>query len=97
MTTFPRACRPAGTGWPRASRSALDTSFYGFAPRQRSLLFGTGEQSFPADRYPHLVELTAQHVLRPGYDYGDEFEFDLLLDGLERALSVLPGGGATGH
>jgi hypothetical protein len=41
----------------------------------------------PADEYPYLTELTVEHVLKPGYDYGDEFEFglDLILDGLERA------------
>jgi hypothetical protein len=41
---------------------------------------------FPRDEYPHLAELTTEHVLRPGYDHGDEFEFglDLILDGLER-------------
>jgi len=29
--------------------------------------------------------LTIEHILQPGYDYGDEFEFglDLVLDGLE--------------
>ena len=38
----------------------------------------------PADTYPHLVEFTADHVLRPGYAFGDSFEFglDLLLDGI---------------
>jgi AcrR family transcriptional regulator len=78
--------------------SALDSYIYGFALQQRALPFETGEQtaelaqsimaSFPADEYPHLVELTVHHVLRPGYDYGDEFGFglDLLLDGLERAV-----------
>jgi hypothetical protein len=41
-----------------------------------------------AGAYPHLTELTVEHVLQPGYDYGDEFRFglELLLDGLERAL-----------
>ena len=41
----------------------------------------------PADQYPYLAELTIQHVLQPGYDYGDEFEFglDLILDGLDLA------------
>jgi hypothetical protein len=41
-----------------------------------------------ADQYPHLTELTVQHVLQPGYEYGAEFEYglDLILDGLERAL-----------
>jgi hypothetical protein len=29
--------------------------------------------------------MTAEHVLRPGYDYGDEFGLDLLLDALDRA------------
>ncbi len=44
---------------------------------------------FPADEYPHLTEFTTEHVLQPGYDYGDEFEFglDLILDGLERRAS----------
>ena len=44
----------------------------------------------PADEYPHLTELTVEHVLQPGYDYGNEFEFglDLILDGLERARSA---------
>lgn len=40
-----------------------------------------------AMEYPHLAELVVKHVLHPGYDYGDEYEFglDLILDGLERA------------
>jgi hypothetical protein len=43
-------------------------------------------RQFATDAYPHLTELTVQHVLQPGYDYADEFEFglDLILDGLER-------------
>jgi AcrR family transcriptional regulator len=77
--------------------SALDSYIYGFALQQRSLPFETGEEAaeiaemilarFPADEYPHLAELTVEHVLQPGYDYGDEFLFglDLILDGLERA------------
>jgi AcrR family transcriptional regulator len=76
--------------------SVVDSYIYGFALQERSLPFPTPEQtadlaqdilaSFPADKYPHLAELTARHVLQPGYDYGDEFEFglDLILDGLER-------------
>ena len=38
----------------------------------------------PADEYPHLTEFTVEHILKPGYDYGDEFAFglDLILDGL---------------
>ena len=76
--------------------SVLDSYIYGFALEQASLPFKTSEEvgevadsflrQFPADAYPHLAELTLQHVLQPGYDYANEFEFglDLILDGLER-------------
>ncbi len=39
----------------------------------------------PADEYPYLTEFTVEHILQPGYDYGEEFVFglDLILDGLE--------------
>ena len=44
---------------------------------------------FAAGEYPHLSELAVEHVLKPGYDYSAEFEYglDLILDGLERAIS----------
>ncbi len=40
-----------------------------------------------ADEYPHLTELTVEHVLRPGHDYGHEYPFrlELILTGLEQA------------
>jgi AcrR family transcriptional regulator len=61
--------------------SVLDAYIYGFAMQQRSLPFDPGQ-------FPHLAELTVQHILQPGYDYGAEFEYglDLILDGLARAL-----------
>lgn len=77
--------------------SVLDSYIYGFALQEASLPFDTGEQTadlaqmimarFTPGEYPHLAELTLEHVLQPGYDYGNEFEFglDLILDGLERA------------
>ena len=77
--------------------SAIDSYLYGFAMQELNLPFSTPEETaamavtfleqFPAEEYPHLAELTTEHVLQPGYDYGDEFEFglDLILDGLERA------------
>ena len=36
---------------------------------------------------PHLMELTTNHVLQPGYDFGNEFEFglNLILDGLDNS------------
>jgi AcrR family transcriptional regulator len=77
--------------------SVLDSYIYGFALQEASLPFETGEETvdlagtilkqMPPGMYPHLTELTVEHVLRPGYDYGAEYEFglDLILDGLERA------------
>jgi AcrR family transcriptional regulator len=77
--------------------SVLDSYVYGFALQEASLPFSTAEETadlaeaimaeFPADAYPHLTELTVQHVLKPGYDYGNEYLFglDLILDGLDRA------------
>ena len=76
--------------------SVLDSYIYGFALQQANLPFATSEeavelaerilQQFPVDAYPHLTEMAVQHVLQPGYDHADEFEFglDLILDGLER-------------
>jgi hypothetical protein len=43
-------------------------------------------QPFPLDEYPNLVEMLTEHVMKPGYDFGDEFEYglDVILDGFER-------------
>lgn len=77
--------------------SLMDAYIYGFAMQERALPFHTEKEAasvaeailsaMPADEYPHLVELTREHVLKPGYDYGDEFVFglDLILEALERA------------
>jgi AcrR family transcriptional regulator len=77
--------------------AVLDSYVYGFALQEASMPFHTAEETeevvqmilkqMPRDEYPHLTELAVEHVLRPGYDYGDEYEFglDLILDGLERA------------
>ena len=77
--------------------SALDSYIYGFALQEATLPLGDTEEEtaevaqmmmaqVPADEYPHLTEFTVEHVLQPGYDYGNEFEFglDLILDGLEK-------------
>jgi AcrR family transcriptional regulator len=75
--------------------SVIDAYVYGFAMQEKALPFDTEERSteviehilaaMPADQWPHLVEFSRQHVLKPGYDYGKEFEWglDLVLDGLE--------------
>ena len=35
------------------------------------------------------IEFSIEHILKPGYDFGDEFEFGLsvVLDGLARAIA----------
>jgi AcrR family transcriptional regulator len=97
-----RCLREAGFSIALAAHaySALDSYIYGFALQQASLPFTTSEETvqladsifrqFPVDAYPHLTELTVEHVLQPGYDYADEFKFglELILDGLERALAT---------
>ena len=76
--------------------SALDSYIYGFALTKMNLPFQSSDdiaevaegmlEPFPANAYPNLVEFLTEHVMRPGYDYGEEFEYglDLILDGLER-------------
>lgn len=77
--------------------SVIDAYVYGFAMQERALPFDSEERStevvehilaaMPADEWPRLVEFSREHVLKPGYDYGKEFEWglDLVLDGLERS------------
>ena len=45
-------------------------------------------QFFDAEAYPALLEFTMEHIMRPDYDFGEEFEYglDLILDGLARSL-----------
>ena len=81
----------------------LDSYIYGFALQEASLPFGTGEEAaqvahqisaeFASGQYPYLTEMATEHVLRPGYDYGDEFVIglDLILDGLAAAARQEPG------
>ena len=86
--------------------SLLDSYIYGFALQEASLPFGSGEEAaqvadqisgqFAAGQYPYLTEMATEHVLRPGYDYGDEFVIglDLILDGLAAAARRAPGDAA---
>ena len=76
----------------------LDSYLYGFALTKMNLPFESAEeaaemaqrmiQPFLLDEYSNLLEMLTEHVMKPGYEYGDEFAFglDLILDGLERAL-----------
>jgi AcrR family transcriptional regulator len=80
--------------------ASIDAFLYGFALQEANLPFeeGSGEQAevidrvlaaMPIGQYPHLAELTTDHVLRPGYSFGHSFQFGLglILDGLEAALA----------
>jgi AcrR family transcriptional regulator len=74
----------------------LDSYIYGFALQEAALPFEGRDtaaeitnpimERFATGEYPRMVEIAVEHVLKPGYDFGDEFEFglDLILDGLHR-------------
>ena len=77
--------------------SVLDGYIYGFALTKMNLPFDSSDmveemaqtmlEPFPFDQYPNLAAFVTEHVMQPGYDFGDEFEYglDLILDGIERA------------
>lgn len=93
--------RHAGFSLPLTAHAyaLIDSYVYGFAVQEASLPFEgsdtVAEVTAPmiaqlaAETYPHLVELATGHVLQPGYDFGNEFEFglELILDGLDLALA----------
>lgn len=78
--------------------SLLDAYTYGYALTKMNIPFETTDEiaamaqdmfePFPANEYPNLAEFVTDHVMKPGYDYGEEFEYglDLILNGLEEAL-----------
>jgi AcrR family transcriptional regulator len=75
--------------------AVVDSYVYGFAIQEASLPATEGEElrelaaaigeGLAEQGLVHLAELTAEHVARPGYRFGDSFEFglDLILAGLE--------------
>ena len=77
----------------------LDSYVYGFALQEAALPFDGPQdvpkvaesimQHFPADQYPHLVEMATEYILQPGYDFGNEFDFglNLILDALARSAA----------
>ncbi|MEV7784856.1 TetR/AcrR family transcriptional regulator C-terminal domain-containing protein [Streptomyces sp. NPDC088106] len=83
--------RAAGFSVPMTGHaiSLIDSYLYGFVLQELSLPFqdaaeveeiaGAIVREMPADTYPHLTELATERVLRPGYDYADEFAFGLTL------------------
>jgi AcrR family transcriptional regulator len=77
----------------------IDSYLYGFALSEAALpIHGPDsvadvaesmmQQFFDADAYPHLLEFTTEHILKPGYDFADEFEYglNLILDALARTI-----------
>ncbi|MGK0362926.1 MAG: AcrR family transcriptional regulator [Bradymonadia bacterium] len=80
--------------------SAIDSYIYGFALQQVKMPYETTAEleaiaddvlaALPAEQFPHFTEMIVGHVMQPGYNYDDEFEFGLevLLDGFERLLAV---------
>ena len=78
----------------------VDSYIYGFALQEANLPATGGVEMadlatsitdhLPPGEYPHLLELTTEHILQPGYDFSAEFEFglDLILDGLETAANA---------
>jgi AcrR family transcriptional regulator len=77
--------------------AVIDAFIYGFAIQEASLPATSGKEmedlaesifeTMPVDEYPHLMELTTEHVLQSGYDFGNEFDYglNLILDGLDFA------------
>jgi len=83
--------------------SILDGYIYGFTLTELTLPFSTSEggagvaeiagnimDGFRPGEYGYLAEMALDRARKPGYKYGDEFEFglDLILDGNQVLESV---------
>jgi AcrR family transcriptional regulator len=78
--------------------STVDSYVHGFVLQEVNLPFrdeselaamtGAIMETFPASEFPYLFEMTVQHVLQPGYNYGNEFDSGLkvVLDGIAALL-----------
>ncbi|MFE4667943.1 TetR/AcrR family transcriptional regulator [Streptomyces sp. NPDC056716] len=85
------ALRTAGFSVPMTAHaiSLIDSYLYGFVLQELSLPIRGGAEpdevagailrEMPPGAYPHLAELATEHVLKPGYDYAQEFDFGLTL------------------
>ena len=78
----------------------IDSYVFGFALSENALPIHGPEsvadtagsmmkEYFDAAAYPDLLEFIMQHIMRPDYDFGKEFEFglNLILNGLARSES----------
>ncbi|MCC4266947.1 MULTISPECIES: TetR/AcrR family transcriptional regulator [Microbacterium] len=81
--------------------AVIDAFVYGFAMQEAALPLGgtggdlseAGEQivaPLSPDEYPALLTFTVEHVMKPGYDFGDSFEvgLDVILSGVTRLASA---------
>ncbi|MGL3806189.1 TetR/AcrR family transcriptional regulator C-terminal domain-containing protein [Paeniglutamicibacter sp. R2-26] len=76
----------------------LDSYIYGFVLQESTLPGGDASKVsevatemvkyFDSGRYPHLLETATEVVMKPGYDFGSQFDggLDLILGGLESWL-----------
>ena len=85
--------------------SLVDSYVQGFAQQEATLpLDSTGDigaatediiaqQESMAESFPNLADMAASLILKPGYAYGNEFDFglNLVLDGIAAAHSADPG------
>jgi AcrR family transcriptional regulator len=90
-------CRRAGYSVAETGHifSLIDSYIYGFVLQEVALPFDETSNleavveemmmPFSPEEYPHLTEFTAEYILKPGYRYGDEFEYglDVILDALQ--------------
>jgi AcrR family transcriptional regulator len=97
-----RCFREGGFSVPLAAHaiSTVDSYVHGFVLQEVNLPFRDESelaamtaaimQTFPAAEFPYLFEMTVEHVLRPGYDYGAEFDSGLtvVLDGIVTLLEL---------
>jgi AcrR family transcriptional regulator len=78
--------------------STVDSYVHGFVLQEVNLPFqdeselaamtGAIMDQFPRTDFPYLFELTTEHVLQPGYDYGNEFDvgLEVVIDGIDVRL-----------
>lgn len=84
-----RCCR-AGFSVPMTGHaiSLIDSYIYGFVLQEVNLPFDDSSEleevvgeilpELSPENFPHLLELTTEYVLQPGYSYGNEFYFGLV-------------------
>lgn len=90
-------CRAAGFSVEMSAHafSLIDSFIYGFVLQEITLPFDDDNLEemvdqiithLPRELYPHLTELTVEHVLQTGYNYGAEFDFglEIILAGMEQ-------------